>query len=90
MFSSELKPLYDLCSVCTDLSGQQSVKVFFSVVKICWYQNKFTSSGTLWPKMPIYLTAESCGYVVGAVLSHRIDGKDCPIAFTSSMAENLL
>ncbi|KAF2888333.1 hypothetical protein ILUMI_17840 [Ignelater luminosus] len=36
------------------------------------------------PKLPIYLTCDSSGYGVGAILSHRLNGEDRPILFASS------
>lgn len=36
------------------------------------------------PKLPIYVTCDSCSYGVGAVLSQIVDGEEKPVTFASS------
>lgn len=40
------------------------------------------------PNKPIFITCDSSGYGVGAVLSHKIDGEDRPVLFASSTLSN--
>lgn len=80
--SSIVKPLYDLCKSDVKFEWDKDCEKAFNLSK-----EFFTSDNVLVHynlRLPIYLTSDSSGCGVGAVLSHKIEGEDRPIFFASS------
>lgn len=82
MLSSVLKPLHELCKPSIKFQWSEECEKIFQLSK-----KLLTSTNVLThydPKSPIFITCDSSGYGVGAVLSHRINGEDKPVMFASS------
>lgn len=87
MLSAKLKPLYDLCKGDTDFCWtEECEQTFQESKKLITSENVLTYYD---PLKPIFITCDSSGYGVGAVLSHKIKGVEKPVLFASStLSEN--
>lgn len=82
MLSAKLKPLYDLCKSGSEFLWTDECERVFQESKMLLSSEDVLTHFD--PTKPIFITCDSSGYGVGAVLSHKIDGKERPVLFASS------
>ncbi len=82
MLSAKLKPLYNLCKNSTEFLWTDECERVFQESKTLLSSDDVLTHFD--PTKPIFITCDSSGYGVGAVLSHKIDGKERPVLFASS------
>lgn len=82
MLSSKLRPLYNLLEKGVKFSWDEECQQAFALSKDLLLKNSLLVLFD--PAKPIIISCDASEYGVGAVLSHRVDGREKPVMFAST------